>query len=274
MLLATFNCNSVRSRLQIILDWLQHHRPYALALQETKVQDRDFPASVFRESGWHVSFRGQKSYNGVAVLSRDRPDEVRFGLGGDDGESDARMMWVRFGGINLVNTYVPQGRSLDHEKFRFKLAWLARLRDFFNTHFKPARDKVVWLGDLNIAPQPMDVHDHDRIWPHVCHCRELTEIFDDFVQWGFVDVFRKHLPGPGIFTFWDYRVRGALERGMGWRIDHVLATRPLAKKSKTCFVDLEPRKLDKPSDHTFVGAEFQSRVTNYAQAEIPVTHNS
>ena len=258
MLIATFNCNSVRSRLGIILDWLEAHQPYALALQETKVQDADFPLAAFEDAGWHAVFCGQKSYNGVAVISRTAPDSVHFGLGDDkdEQESNPRLALVRFGKVHLVNTYVPQGRSLDHEKFRFKLEWLARLREFFDARFKPGKDQVGWVGDINIAPRPMDVHDHDRIWPHVCHCQELTDIFDGFLKWGFVDVFRKHLPDPGTFTFWNYRVRGALERNMGWRIDHVLATKPLGKKSKACFVDTEPRKQEKPSDHTFVGAEF------------------
>ncbi len=257
MLIATFNCNSIRQRLPVVLEWMAQHRPDALALQETKVTDDQFPADAFRDAGWYVAFRGEKSYNGVAIVTRDEPSDIRFGLGdGDHGESGPRLSALRLGGIHLVNTYVPQGRELGSEAFRFKLDWLARLHRFFERHYDPATDRIAWVGDLNIAPEPRDVHDHDRIWPHVCHCEEVVAAFRTFIDFAFVDVFRKHLTGESVFTFWDYRVRNAVERNKGWRIDHVLATAPLAETSEEVFVDMEPRRATKPSDHTIVGARF------------------
>ena len=257
MLIATFNCNSIRMRLGVILDWLGRHSPDVLALQETKCQDAQFPAQPIIDAGWHVVYRGQKRYNGVAVITRQEPTEASFGLGdGDDGLSEPRLARVKVAGVQVINTYVPQGRELDSEEFRFKLQWLSRVRGYMERNFDPAASPVVWVGDLNVAPSPIDVHDSKAIWPHVCHCRQATDALADVAAWGLVDVFRKHLPQEGVFTFWDYRIRGAVARNLGWRLDHVFATEPMAGRSTECFVDVAPRKLDKPSDHTFVAARF------------------
>ena len=263
MRIVTFNCNSVRSRLPIILDWLAANEPDVLALQETKVTDEQFPVDAFTQAGWQASFCGQKSYNGVAMITRETPDAITFGLGDDEGESRPRLALMQLGDLHVLNTYVPQGRSFESEMFAFKLEWFARLRTFLDARLDPTRDKLVWVGDLNIAPEPMDVHDHKRIWPHVCHCQETTDVYREWLHWGLVDVFRKHLPEPGTFTYWDYRVRNALDRNVGWRIDHVLATPAMAATSRDVFVDTEPRRpasdpdsTQKPSDHTFVVADF------------------
>lgn len=253
MKVATFNCNSVRSRLEIILGWLDKMQPDVLALQETKVTDEQFPLEAFEQDGWQVSFKGQKSYNGVAMVTKNKPESVSFGLGGDDGESDTRLAHIVYGKVNIINTYVPQGRGLDNEMFPFKLEWFARLKKYIMDNCK---GEVLWVGDLNVAPTAIDVHDSKKIWPHVCHCQEVIDAFNDVLELGFVDVFRKHLPEDGVFTFWDYRVRNALQRGLGWRIDHILATKKLAAKSVSCLVDTEPRLMEKPSDHTFVLADF------------------
>jgi len=259
MRVATFNCNSVRSRLGILLDWLAAKSPDALALQETKCVDADFPAEAFLRAGWKVFFRGEKAYNGVAWITRAEPSEVAFGL--EDGrdepgrDSAVRLARISLGGLRLLNAYVPQGEALDSPKFRFKLDWLARFRRFLD-RFDPRRDPVLWVGDLNVAPEPRDVWDSKKVWPHVCHGPEVCEAFAAATAWGFEDVLRKHLPGDGVFTFWDYRVPRALDRNLGWRIDHVLATPPLAARSRSVEIDLEPRRREKPSDHTFVLAEF------------------
>ena len=254
MRIATFNANSIRTRLPIIMEWLDEYNPDILAIQETKAQDKDFPLQNFEETGWKVIFAGEKSYNGVAVISKKEADNFSFGLGGDNGKSNTRMIHAEFNGINIVNTYVPQGRSLDHEMFTFKLEWLKRLKDYLNTKLK-GKD-VIWLGDLNIAPQNIDVHNSKRIWPHVCHCQEIVDAFNDICEFGFNDIFRKFLPDAENFTYWDYRVKNAVQRKIGWRIDHILATSSLAKKAKSCQVDISARLKEKPSDHTFVYADF------------------
>ncbi len=257
MLIATFNCNSVRQRLEIIVDWLDKHQPDCLALQETKVVDEQFPAYDFAAAGWKPVFRGQKSYNGVALLTRDDPLEVAFGLeDDDDGASEPRLGRVKLGDVHVINTYVPQGKALGTPEFAFKLEWFKRFKAYLTERFDPKKDKVVWTGDLNVAPTPIDVYDHQKIWPHVCHCQEVTDAFEDVKSWGLVDVFRKHLPGEGHFTFFDYRMKWAVKANQGWRIDHILATEPMAQTSRDCFVDLEPRKRPKPSDHTFVACRF------------------
>lgn len=256
MRVATFNCNSVRQRLSAILAWLDGQKPDVLGLQETKVQDADFPLDAFTDAGWSVSFRGQKSYNGVALIACRAPDEVSFGLGDDDGESEPRLVRARFGDLQVINTYVPQGRALDSPNFAFKLEWFARFRLWCDRNLGGPETPAIWMGDLNVAPTPADVYDPKSIAPHVCFCPEVIAAFEETLSWGFVDVFRKHLPAPETFTFWDYRQRHALERNRGWRIDHMLATPEVAALSTGCQVDLAPRRAPKPSDHTFVWADF------------------
>ena len=255
MKITTFNCNSIRQRLGVVLEWLEANEPDMLALQETKVVDELFPASAFEDVGWHVTFRGQKGYNGVAVVTRSEPERVSFGLGDDDGESEPRLIDATVDGVRLLNTYIPQGYKLDSDKFQFKLRWLERLERYLRERVDLTSD-FVWVGDLNIAPTEIDVYDHKKIWPHVAHCQEMTDWYDRFIGLGLVDVFRKHLPEPGNYTFWDYRYRRSVEANRGWRIDHILASPPMAERSRAVEVDVEPRRRPKPSDHTFVTAIF------------------
>jgi exodeoxyribonuclease-3 len=253
---ATFNANSIRTRLEQVLAWLDRWGADVLCVQETKVQDKDFPAQSFQEAGYHVVFRGQKAHAGVALVSREEPQEVAFGLD-DGGEPDEpRLIRALVKGIPVVNTYVPQGRSPDSEHFQYKLEWLGRLREFFERHYVPDRP-LLWMGDFNVAPEPIDVHDPKRLKDHVDFHPEVRAALERVRAWGFVDVFRQHHPDePGQYTFWDYRVRGALERGIGWRVDHIWATEPLARLSTGAWVDVEARQAERPSDHTFLVAEF------------------
>lgn len=241
-------------RLDIILEWLAEEQPDVLALQETKVQDKDFPLSQICDAGWQVEFSGEKSYNGVAFITKQKPEYVSFGMQDDDGESKTRLGHLKYNGLNIVNTYVPQGRNLEHEMFKFKLEWFSRLREYLQSNCKG--EEIIWLGDLNVAPTPADVHDSKKIFPHVCHCLEVNRAFESVLELGFVDIFRKHIPDPGNYTYWDYRVKNSLSRGLGWRIDHILATKNIAEKSINCQIDIEARKKEHPSDHTFVSAEF------------------
>lgn len=255
MRIATYNCNSIRVRLSAVMAWLDAYSPDVLALQETKATDADFPAAVFRDAGWQVFFRGEKSYNGVALVVKKEPEAVSFGFPGDLA-SGSRLSRIRINGVDVVNTYVPQGQALDSDKFSFKLEWFSRLKSYFSQGFDAEKSHLLWVGDLNVAPLPMDVYDSKAVWPHVCHCQEVIDAFQGVCSWGFVDIFRKHLPEPGNFTFWDYRQRDSLKKNRGWRIDHILATPALAEKSAACRVDMEPRKSERPSDHTFVYADF------------------
>lgn len=255
MKIATFNANSLRSRLGIVIDWLKKNRPDALCIQETKVQDSEFPSMAFIEAGYHAVFRGEKSYNGVAVLSLEKPRELSFGFNDGKQADETRLLYARIGSVRIVNTYVPQGRDIDHEMYRYKQEWLHRLREYFDRHFTP-RMRVLWLGDMNVAPEKIDIHNAEKQHNHVCFHRDIRDAFTNAVKWGFVDVFRKHHPEPGQYTFFDYRTVNAVKKRMGWRVDHIMATKSLAAKSTGAFIDLEPRMMEKPSDHTFLAAEF------------------
>lgn len=255
MKIATFNANSVRSRLDIILGWLKKNRPDILCIQETKVQDHEFPALAFTEAGYKASFRGQKSYNGVAIVSRQKPDSVSCGFDNSKQPDETRLMYAKFGSLHVVNTYVPQGRDIEHEMFRYKIKWFKRLKKYFDRHFTP-RKKVVWMGDMNVAPLPIDIHNPEQQANHVCYHKGVRDAFENTVRWGFIDVFRKYHPEPGQYTYFDYRTANSVQRKMGWRVDHMLATRPLANNSTASYIDLQPRMMPKPSDHTFLVAEF------------------
>ena len=254
MKVASFNVNSLRARLPIVLRWLTEHQPDILCLQETKVQDIDFPTGEFNKTGYKYVFKGQKSYNGVATFSKSSITNVEFGLP-DEPKDEARLIKAEINGIVIINTYVPQGYLPESEKFEYKLNWFDRLHRYFKKNFKPT-DPVLWMGDFNIAPQPIDVYDPGALLGHVCFHPEVHKALDKVLKWGFVDVFRLHCSEAGQYTFWDYRLPNSFKRNLGWRLDHIMATKPLAANSTACYIDKEPRTADRPSDHTLLVAEF------------------
>jgi exodeoxyribonuclease-3 len=254
MKVASFNVNSLRARLDIVLAWIAEHQPDVLCVQETKVQDGDFPSEQFAGLGYNYTFKGQKSYNGVATFSRSPITGVKFGFD-DEPQDQARLIKAEINGIAIVNTYVPQGVSPDAEKFQYKLAWFDRLLTFFKKNFQPI-DPVLWVGDFNVAPESIDVYDPEALLGHVCFHPEVHKALDKVLRWGFVDVFRMHCSEPGQYTFWDYRLPNSLKRNLGWRLDHIMATKSLAEKCSACYIDKEPRAGEKPSDHTPITAEF------------------
>jgi exodeoxyribonuclease-3 len=270
--IATFNVNSIRMRLPIVLDWLQAAKPEVLCLQETKVQDSEFPKEAFAGTGYFVHFRGMKAYNGIATLTRKEPSKVSFGLIEDDDPApvsaagasyekadESRVCHVAVDGIDILNTYVPQGYMIDSPKYAFKLTWLRRLRRYFERYFRPDQP-VLWCGDMNVAPRPIDVHHPEKHLKHVCYHEAARQAFTETLAWGFEDLFIRLYPQRQQFTFWDYRVRpggrSSLEANLGWRIDHILATRSLAERCTEVAVDIAPRKLRAASDHTFLYAQF------------------
>jgi len=254
MKIATYNVNSIRRRLPIVLEWLEKHRPDVLCLQETKVQDSEFPVEALRDAGYHASFRGMKSYNGVATLTRREPERVFYGLHDGADNEDVRIVQTVIDGVAIVNTYVPQGYRINSEKYAFKLAWFQRIRTYFDTYLD-ADKPAIWLGDLNVAPEPIDVYHPDRRVNDVDFHIDARNAYKDAAAWGFIDLFRKLHPDRVQYTYWDY-FRNAFENNWGWRIDHILATAPLAPQCTAIDVDLEPRKLSGASDHTIVWAEF------------------
>lgn len=254
MKIASFNVNSIRARLPIITQWMQQNKPDVLCLQETKVQDKDFPKEPFDQLGYNYAFKGQKSYNGVALFTPHKIHDLSFGLD-DEPKDEPRLITAKIKNLNIVNTYVPQGFEPDSEKFQYKLQWFDRLLKLFKARFKPT-DLLIWLGDLNIAPQPRDLYDPEGLLGSVCYHQDVHKALQKVMAWGLVDVFRKHCDEPGQYTFWDYRLPNAFKRNLGWRLDHIMVTEPLAKKSIACYIDKEPRVQERPSDHTPIIAEF------------------
>lgn len=251
----TFNTNSIRSRLPIILDWLDREAPDVLCLQETKVQDKDFPVEPFEKAGYNAVFRGQKSYNGVAVICKRTPKKIRLNLYDEEGEQ-ARFISVTFNDIQMINVYVPQGYEVGTDKFEYKLKWLKDLLDHVKENYDPNLPFML-AGDFNVALEDIDVYDPDHFRGGVCFHPDEQIILQEFLDWGLVDILRKHEPGGGHYTFWDYRIPNAFKRKMGWRIDYILATPPLAEKSLNAWIDTQARMSEKPSDHTFLTAEFR-----------------
>ncbi len=262
---ATFNVNSVRSRLHVLEKWIASRDPDLLLLQETKVRDEDFPASFFERLGYAVYHRGMKSYNGVAVVHRRGLVLEDAGCGFDGVFEDERdedccrfvhgRLLLDGLALSVLNVYVPQGRDRDSEHFERKLAWLDALLRYLELRHSPA-EPLLLAGDFNIAPGPADVHDPRRLEGHVCFCPQVRERFAALLEWGLEDVFRRFEKDGGHYTFFDYRVRSAVERGVGWRVDHILCTPPLAEKALWCRIDLDPRRWEKPSDHTFLVSGF------------------
>ena len=255
MKLATFNVNSLRKRLPIVLPWLRDHAPDVLCLQETKVQDHEFPLAAFEGSGYHVNYRGMKAYNGVAILSREKPQAVHYGLKDGPEADEPRLARADFKNFSVINTYIPQGYLIDSPKYAYKLEWYKRLRNYFDRHFSP-KDNVLWCGDMNVAPEAQDVHSPEKHLNHVCFHEDAREGYQKTLAWGFTDVFRKLYPARVQYTFWDYRQPDSLAANRGWRIDHIVATASMAQRCAEVEVDILPRQAESPSDHTVLWARF------------------
>ena len=253
MRIATFNTNSIRSRLPILAEWLPASGVDVLAVQETKVRDEEFPIADIEAMGYKAVFKGEKSYNGVAILSKNEPDEVAFGF--SDGLApawDTRLALARFGDFWVLNTYVLQGKSIEHADYQAKKEFLRRASALVSQHLG---EKLVWVGDLNVAPTEIDVTNPANKKDHVCFVKELRDLFAE-VTAPLTDVFRKFHEGERLYSFFDYRVKNALDRNIGWRIDHILATPSAAELCTACWIDTEPRRREKPSDHTPMLADF------------------
>jgi exodeoxyribonuclease-3 len=254
MKIATFNANSIRSRMEIILGWIKKEDPDLLCIQETKVRDEDFPAKRFDDLGFNVVFKGQKSYNGVAIASKMPLTDIRLNLYKGDDEQ-ARFLSAITHGFTIINVYVPQGFAPGTDKFRYKLQWMNDLLLYIGENYDPGVPLVL-AGDFNVARGPLDIYDPEGLGGSAGFHPDEQALMEKILDWGFADVFRHHHPEGGHYTFWDYRIPNAFKRKMGWRIDYILATRPLAEKVKTVWIDTEPRSSQRPSDHTFLAADI------------------
>lgn len=255
MKITTFNCNSIRARIPALSQWLACNNPDILCFQETKVMDKDFPADFFESAGYpHMAVRGQKSYNGVAVVSRIPLDDISRDLY-NEGDEQARFISVSVSGLRLINVYVPQGFAVGSEKFDYKLKWMEDLVAFVKESYTPQMPLII-TGDFNITADERDIYDPDAFEGEVSCTDKERKLLSSLISWGLTDLFRLHEKNGGHFTFWDYRVPNALQRNVGWRIDYILATEPVSSNCKKVHIDKESRLLPKPSDHAFVTAEI------------------
>ena len=251
--IATWNVNSLRVRLDHLLDWLKAEIPDVVALQETKTVDENFPVDEIRAAGYRVVFSGQKTYNGVAVLSRGEAGDVVRDLAGLD-DPQRRLLAATVDGVRVINVYVPNGQSVDSEKYLYKLDWLEKLRQQIAQELE-RHPRLVLLGDFNIAPEDRDVHDPEAWRGKVLCSPPEREAYRSLIDAGLVDVFRRFDQPEAEFSWWDYRMN-AFRRNLGMRIDLILASGELAARCTACRVDKGPRRLERPSDHTLVVAEF------------------
>jgi exodeoxyribonuclease-3 len=253
--LATWNVNSIRARLERVVAWVDQHRPDVLCLQETKVSDDLFPADELRALGYEIAFHGQRTYNGVAILSRTPLADVRRGFGDGDDEAQARLIAATVGGVRVLSVYVPNGEAVGSEKYAYKLGWMARLRRHVTSQMG-TDVPLVLCGDFNVAPAPMDVYDPKAWEGHVLFSADERAALARVVETGLVDLVRTMHPTDPMFTWWDYRML-AFPKGRGLRIDHLLVTPSLAARATACGVDRESRKGKQPSDHAAVWSEFR-----------------
>mgnify|MGYP001218748461 FL=1 len=253
MKLATWNVNSLKVRLQHVLDWLQANQPDVLCLQETKQEDHKFPYQELAAAGYHALHNGQKTYNGVAILSRQLQTNQLAGIP-DFADEQKRVLAANIGGLRIICAYIPNGQSLDSDKYQYKLRWLKALTTWLESELK-TYPKLVLLGDYNIAPEDRDVHDPQAWVGQVLVSEAERAAFRQLVELGLHDAFRLFEQPAGSFSWWDYRMAG-FRRNLGMRIDHILVSTPLINQCKSCSIDKAPRKLERPSDHAPVILEL------------------
>jgi exodeoxyribonuclease-3 len=253
MKIATWNVNSLNVRLPHVIEWLNAADPDVLVLQEIKQVSEAFDAAAFRELGYEGVASGQKTYNGVAVISRSPPSDLVTDFPGFD-DPQRRILAATIDGVRVVNLYIPNGSSVGSDKYEYKLGWLAALRDFLKMELD-AHERLVVLGDFNIAPEDRDVYDPDK-WGDSILCSPAERAaLKALLDLGLSDVFRQFDQPENTFSWWDYRAAG-FRRNAGLRIDLILASESLARNCNASYVDREPRTWERPSDHAPVIAEF------------------
>lgn len=253
MLIATWNVNSLRVRLPHLRDWLAANPVDVIALQETKLDDPNFPRDEIDALGLRVAFSGQRTYNGVALLARDELADVVAGIPGFADEQK-RVLAATIGGVRVIDLYVPNGQAVGADKYQYKLRWLAALRDYVAAELA-RHPRLIVLGDFNIAPEDRDVHD-PKAWEGSVHVSEPERVaLRALLETGLEDCFRRFEQPEKSYSWWDYRMM-AFRRNAGLRIDLILASSALAQKCGACHIDKAPRKLERPSDHAPVVARF------------------
>jgi exodeoxyribonuclease-3 len=254
MRIATWNVNSVKARIETVVAWLKEAAPDVVCCQEIKCEDQGFPRQAFEDLGYNVALHGQKSYNGVAILSKRPFDEVRSRLPGDDGDQQARYLEAVVSGVRIASLYLPNGNPVASEKYAYKLAWMERLI----VHARGLlglEEPFVLAGDYNVIPQPIDAK-NPALWVNdALYLPPTRAKFRELINLGLTETVRILHPGPGLYTFWDYQ-DVARRKDNGIRIDHMLLSPQAADRLKSARIDKHVRSWEKPSDHVPVVAEF------------------
>lgn len=251
--IASWNVNSLNVRLPHVQAWCDVASPDILAIQETKLTDDKFPAEALAEVGYQSVFSGQKTYNGVAIISRDAASDIVTDIDGLD-DPQRRILAATIGDLRVINLYVVNGSEVGSEKYAYKMRWLEQVTAFIASQMQQY-EKVVVLGDFNIAPEDRDVHDPE-LWRDKILCSAAErESLQKILDLGLADTFRMFEQPEGVWSWWDYRM-AAFRRNMGLRIDLVLASAAMQKTCTAAYVDIEPRRQERPSDHAPVIAEF------------------
>lgn len=255
MRIVTWNVNSIRARMPRVIEFLERVSPDIVCLQETKVVDELFPEGQLAELGYNVAFHGQKTYNGVAILSKTPIEDVHCGFGEAEFDQEARVMAATVGDVMVLNLYVVNGKEVGHEKFHYKLGWMDCLAGYIDEHF-PRTEKVVVTGDFNVTFDTRDMYDPEK-WEGKIHCSEPERAaMAKLMDLGLHDALRHFTDEAGIYTWWDFRTRG-FQGDRGLRIDHFLVSQSMLDVTKGVTVDLEARGGEKPSDHAPVVLEFE-----------------
>jgi len=250
---ATWNVNSLKVRLPHVLDWLAANQPDALCLQETKLEDKNFPFAEVEAAGYRAVFAGQKTYNGVAILSKETAADVQAGIPNYD-DPQKRVLAATIAGVRVISVYVPNGESVESEKYKYKLGWLERLTAWLASELA-SHDKLAILGDYNIAPDERDVYDPKAWEGQVLFSEPERAAFRRLIALGLADSFRLFEQPEKSYTWWDYRMN-MFKRKLGLRIDHILLSPALAAACRSCAIDRDMRARERPSDHAPVIADI------------------
>jgi exodeoxyribonuclease-3 len=254
--IATWNVNSIRTRLLAVLGWLEKHHPHVLCLQETKVEDSQFPHDAFYGTGYEVIFTGQKGYNGMAMISSLPLTDVSFNFQENPDALQKRYLAATMSGVRLINIYIPNGSAVGTPQFDYKLNFIDKLRNHLKENHTPEMPLVL-VGDFNVATEARDVYDPVTMDGEILFHPQERAMLAHLREWGLVDLFRLHHEESGQYTWWDYRMN-AFQRNMGLRIDHIWATSQIANRCTACDIDKTPRTQEKPSDHAPVVAIFET----------------
>ena len=254
MKIATWNVNSIKARIERLAAFLEREKPDVLCLQELKCVEEMFPLPAIHALGYHAAISGQKTYNGVALVTKKPVKDVERGFGDDSPDTAARHIAATIDGIRVMSVYVPNGQSVGSDKYEYKLDWMKRFRKYLDKNHTP-KDKLVIAGDFNVAPEDRDVYNPEAWRDSVLFSEPEKKALRKIAEFGLEDAFRLHHDEAGAYTWWDYRML-AFPKGRGLRIDHILLTKGLAKKCTSTRIDRDERKGKLPSDHAPLIAEL------------------